>query len=149
MNIGAVCTREVATCRTTDTALDVAKLLRTRHVGDVFVLDEREDKRVLCGIVTDRDLVLAVIADEIDPASVFVSELMSAPLVVALESDGIELVLRRMRLHGVRRVPVTNALGELVGVASADDLLDAITTLLDDLRHIGTRQMLFEHKGRS
>ena len=149
MNAGSLCTREVVTCRAGDTALDAAKLLRARHVGDVLVVDERDGVRVLRGIVTDRDLVLAVIANEVDPASVFVADLMSEPLVVALETDGIDHVLRRMRLHGVRRVPVTNALGELVGVVSADDLLDAIATLLDDLRRIGIRQTLFEEKGRT
>lgn len=149
MNVGALCTREVVTCRRSDTALDAAKLIRQHHVGDLIVLDDSESRPSLCGIVTDRDLVVAVIANGVDPASVSVSEMMSAPLVVARESEGVDQVLRRMRLHGVRRVPVTNDRGDLVGIVSVDDLLDAIATLLDDLRRVSVRQTLFEQKGRA
>ena len=149
MKVGALCTREVVTCRARDTALDAAKLIRQHHVGDLIALDDREGQHALCGIVTDRDLVVAVMANGVDPASVFVSEVMSSPLVVACETDGVDQVLRRMRLHGVRRVPVTTDKGELVGIVSVDDLLDAVATLLDDLRRVSVRQTLFEKKGRA
>ena len=70
MRIDEICTREVVKCSRKTSALDLAQLMRSSHVGDIVVVDEPNGERVPVGIVTDCDLVVQVMALETDPAAV-------------------------------------------------------------------------------
>jgi CBS domain-containing protein len=129
--IGEVCMRDpvIATPETTITA--AAKLMRENHVGSVIVVDRIEDSlRLPLGIVTDRDLVVEVTATGLDPNTITVGDIMAPELVTILAGKDIASAVRYMRSKGVRRLPVVNEGGKLVGLASFDDVLE---TVVDDL----------------
>ncbi|OMT59053.1 CBS domain-containing protein [Burkholderia pseudomallei] len=148
MNAAEICTREVVACRRTDTVLDAAHLMRDRHVGDLIVVDDAGHAHAPVGMLTDRDIVLSLIAKDVDPAALFVGEIMSAPAAVVHEHDSLWTIAQRMRLMGVRRMPVVNADGALVGMVSVDDLLASVAALFDEIASISRRQIHFEEKAR-
>ncbi|MFZ0257534.1 MAG: CBS domain-containing protein [Gammaproteobacteria bacterium] len=85
------------------------------------------------GIITDRDLVVEVMATGVDFERVSVGDVMSFELMTAGENDGIWDTVHRMRSKGVRRIPVVDAQGALVGILSMDDPLDFLVEELSDL----------------
>jgi len=148
MNGAALCTREVATCDPQTSIVEAAARMRERHAGDLVVVREDKGVRVPLGVLTDRDIVLAVVSPDAAAGKLFAGDVMSAPAVVAQGEDDIWLLARRMRLHGVRRLPVVGEDGGLIGIVSLDDLLHAAANLLDELRLIAARQQHFEEKRR-
>lgn len=77
MPIGEICNREVVIVRKEDSILEAAKLMREYHVGDVVVVDDREGRVIPLGILTDRDIVVELIAKEVPLDSVSVQDVMS------------------------------------------------------------------------
>lgn len=135
MNVGAICSREVVTARLADGLGMAAKIMRERHVGCLVVVEPdaaSKDLKVV-GVLTDRDIVTTVIAKEADPRTLTVGDVMTrAPLLVA-ESQRLGTALKHMRDVGVRRVPVVGGRGELVGLLSLDDVLEAFAVELTDV----------------
>jgi CBS domain-containing protein len=123
-----VCTANVVCCGRQTTALQAASLMRHKHVGDVVVVDDPEDDGVPLGIITDRDLVIEVLGNGLDPAKTTVGSLMRTPVVIAHESEDTAQVIERMRTHGVRRLPVVAHEGEVVGIITLNDLLRVFVT---------------------
>lgn len=114
-----VVVRRAVTARPDETVLCAAQRMRDEHVGDLVIL---EDERP-AGIVTDRDLVVRVLAAEGDPSSLRLEEVMTrAPATVSEDSDVLE-VLETMRSTGARRMPVLGADGALMGILALDDVL--------------------------
>lgn len=148
MRAGEICVRQVATIEPRASIVDAAKEMRERHVGDLIVVDRDDGRDVPMGVVTDRDVVLCVVAQELDPARLEVSDVMERELVTALETEEIADVLRRMRKHGVRRVPVVDAMGTLVGVFSLDDALLEACDELVDISAVSRDQMRREYARR-
>ena len=122
--------------------------MRRYHVGDLVVVDEVQGRRVPVGMVTDRDLVVEVIAREQPFASCTVSAVMSATVVCVPETAGVIEAIQLMRSHGVRRVPVVDAGGALVGILAADDLLDLLAEELSALARIAPRGQEREVRAR-
>ena len=89
MPIGEICNRDVIISHREDTVADAAKLMREHHVGDVVVVDERDGLRFPVGIVTDRDLVVEIMATELDQKVITVGDIMLEELVTVKESVGI------------------------------------------------------------
>jgi CBS domain-containing protein len=144
MRIGDVSTREVVQCSRKTTALELAQIMRSSHVGDVVVVDQPDGHKVPVGIVTDRDLAVKVMARETDPAAVTAGELMGAQLVTTGEQDDIYEVVELMRFKGVRRVPVVDEQGGLAGIVSLDDLLNVIGGELTLLGRVISRERFQE-----
>ena len=123
---------------------DAARLMRDKHVGDVVVVDDPQDERIPLGLVTDRDIVVGVLAQGLDPAGTTVMSIMRKPVVIASETEDSADVLTRMRTNGVRRLPVVNGRGGLVGIVTLDDLLglivDEATSLLQVVNRGQTRE---------
>ena len=133
MGLGEICNR-VVVVTTRDTRLDeAARLMREHHVGSLVVVDETGRGRKPVGILTDRDIVIEVVAAGVPPETVTVGEVTGAELVTARESDEPWDTIRRMRAKGVRRVPVVTGDGILVGIITVDDLLETIAEQLDGL----------------
>jgi CBS domain-containing protein len=118
-----MCTPNVVCCGAQTTVLEAARLMRQKHVGDVVVVDDPHEDGVPLGIVTDRDLVLEVLGNGLDPAKTPLGSLMRTPVIIAHESEDTSQVIERMRTHGVRRLPVVGHEGETVGIVTLDDLM--------------------------
>jgi predicted transcriptional regulator len=89
MRVGDVCTRSVVHCSRNASALEVAKMMRDDNIGNVVVVDDRDGQKVPIGVVTDRDIVVQLVAKEIDPGDIMVTDLMARELFVALEEEDI------------------------------------------------------------
>ena len=126
MPISEVCNREVVVIQRDTTIAEAAKLMRQHHVGDVLVVEERGGMRVPLGIVTDRDLVVEIMAPELDPAVITVGDIMLPELVTVKEHAGLFEAIQYMRAKGVRRLPVVTDSGGLVGILTLDDLLELL-----------------------
>ena len=148
MPVGEICNREVVVAERPTTIVEAARLMRRYHVGDLVVVDEVQGRRVPVGMVTDRDLVVEVIAREQPFASCTVSAVMSATVVCVPETAGVIEAIQLMRSHGVRRVPVVDAGGALVGILAADDLLDLLAEELSALARIAPRGQEREVRSR-
>jgi CBS domain-containing protein len=126
MSVGQICNRDTVIVHKEESIVDAAKLMREFHVGSVIVVEDAEGGVKPVGILTDRDLVVEILAAELDPNAVSVADIMSFELVTAHEADGLWDTLQRMRAKGVRRMPVVNAEGLLTGILSSDDLLELL-----------------------
>ncbi len=126
MRIGDICTSDVVCCAPDTTALEAARLMRSRHVGDVVVVTDVEKERVPVGVVTDRDLAIEVLGNGREAAIMPLSSLVRSPVVIAADYEDVHAALERMRAHGVRRMPVVDDRGALVGIVTLDDLLGAL-----------------------
>ncbi len=124
MNAGELCIREVQTASPDDTAESAAWRMREGHVGDLVVIDARNGRNIPIGIVTDRDLVLKVLAVGRQPAEVTLEQIMGRVLVTVDERTEISAVLDAMKENGVRRMPVINVEGSLVGILTYDDMVE-------------------------
>jgi CBS domain-containing protein len=140
MRVGEVCNREVVVTDKNATLVETAKLMRSQHVGDVVVVEERPDGIYPVGILTDRDIVVELIADEVDLAAVSVGDVMTFELVTASEADDLFDTIKRMRNKGIRRLPVVAGNGTLVGILTVDDLIDLVAEQLTDLVKLITHE---------
>lgn len=111
--------RTMVTAALDDTVYAVACRMRDQHVGCVVVV--RDGHPV--GMLTDRDIVLRVVAEGLEPRTVLVSSIVTYDAVTVLRTDGFETVMRTMREHGVRRVPIVDEAGQITGIVTADDLM--------------------------
>ncbi|HEX7440753.1 MAG TPA: CBS domain-containing protein [Caldimonas sp.] len=148
MHIGEICTRSVVTCRRDASAPEIAQLMRDRHVGDVIVVDEHEGQLTPVGIVTDRDLVVQVMAQRLDPELLRAAELIAADLVTAAESEGVYDAIWHMRSKGLRRLPVVDAHNHLRGVLTADDVTAFLAEELTEVARIAPYQIKREEATR-
>lgn len=149
MSIGEICNRDTIFTTRASSIGDAARLMREHHVGDLVVAEDKNGRRVPVGILTDRDLVVEILAKGVDMNAVNVGDIMSNELVTAREGDGIYETLQHMRAKGVRRVPVVDAGGGLVGIVSADDLLDLLADELTALARLVSREQARERTRRT
>jgi CBS domain-containing protein len=127
MGVGEICSREVVFARRSESVAQAARLMRQHHVGSVVVADERNGRFYPAGIITDRDIALGVVALGQDPEKRSIEAAMPAELVCVRETDGLGRAVALMRAQGVRRLPVIDAAGALVGILSADDALEILS----------------------
>ena len=146
MPIGEFCNREVVFATRETSIPEAAQLMRQYHVGDLVVVDEVNGKRVPVGIVTDRDIVIEIIAQSLDINAFSVGDIMSPQLVSVQEKEGVFETIRHMRVNGIRRIPVVNQEGGLEGIVSADDILDLLAEEMAELAKVAPREQAREVK---
>jgi CBS domain-containing protein len=122
-----------------DRAYQAARAMADNHIGAVLVSDEQR----LSGIVTDRDLALAVLGGDLDPKITPLSEVMSEDVVACDAGAKLSDAVRLMREHGIRRIPITEN-GRPVGLITFDDLVVDGSVAADDLRAIVEAQLEVE-----
>jgi len=127
-----VCRRDVVTCPPTMCLIDAAQIMRERNITSVVV----SEKDAPIGIVTDRDLRNKVVAPGVDPSTLQVSEVMSAPLILVREDDFVFEALYRMSRYRIHRVVVIDENDSLCGIISNSDVLRLQTR--------SPQQMLYE-----
>lgn len=133
MSVGEVCNREVVYVGPDASVGEAARLMREFHVGDLVVADDGQESLRPIGIVTDRDIVVEVVAEDVPCDQVVVKDIMATNLLTAAADDDLLDTVRRMRERGVRRVPVVDRGGALVGIVAVDDLVDLLS---EQLGHI-------------
>ena len=116
-----VMTKELVHATPKDTVSHVAQLMKMEDIGPVLIVDNEESRR-LVGIVTDRDLVLKVIAEGQDPKTTRVEEVMSKKLVTCRADDDVENAMKAMAQYQLRRIPVVEDDNRLVGIISQADI---------------------------
>ena len=125
MNTGQLCSRKPITVRRSDELIRAAQLMREKHIGYLVVVDSdgADEPARPVGVLTDRDIVIAVVARATDPRELQVGDVMTQPPVTIGVSEPVGKALREMRRIGVRRLPVVGKRGELIGVVALDDVL--------------------------
>lgn len=132
MELSALVTKDLEITEPDATVTAAAKRM---EVGNVGMLPVVEEKKVV-GLLTDRDIVVRVVARERNPALTRVKDIMTTAIVTCPLESGVEEAARRMKEHRVRRLIVTDASGEFVGVVSMGDLAKADQTrLAGDVLH--------------
>ncbi|HEX7435613.1 MAG TPA: CBS domain-containing protein [Caldimonas sp.] len=126
MSLARICQRAFVTIDASATLRDVATLMQAQQVGALVVTVEAGGRRQAVGVLTDRDLVIEVLARDLDPAEVKAGQLARHPLAAMPGTAGIAEAVAVMRETGVRRLLVTEPEGQIAGVVSADDLLEAL-----------------------
>lgn len=123
MSIKDLCNRELVTVGRDDTIFKAAELMRQNHVGDVLVVEKKNDTTVALGIVTDRDVVVEIVAPGLDPKVITVGDIMLPHLACIEEDRGVFDAIKLMTSKGIRRLPVVDNNGSLIGILTLDDLL--------------------------
>jgi CBS domain-containing protein len=142
MNIGEICSRTVVVAETGMPVQQAAKLMRDQHVGALVVIEGGAVASRPIGIVTDRDLVVDIMAPGLDPDAITVGDIMVLDLDFATvkEDTGVFEAIQYMRSKGVRRLPVVSDDGALVGIVTLDDLLMLLAEELDTLARLVVRE---------
>jgi CBS domain-containing protein len=150
MNVGDLCQRNLVTVRPFEELLNAARLMREGHVGYVVVVEPAfaEGTFQPIGVLTDRDLVVSVLAREADPRTLRVEDVMTRAPVVAQHDDSLASALEQMRRIGVRRLPVVDDRGQLIGVLSLDDVIYSLVGQLQDVAGSIRSEQLIEHSLR-
>ena len=148
MLVSEFCNREVVIVDRATTILEAAKLMRSEHVGDLVVTDNRNGRQVPVGILTDRDIVVELLAEEIELDKVSVGDAMSYELLSVKEQDGLLETIEKMRDRGVRRLPVVDDAGALVGIVTVDDLMELVAEQLTDLVRLVGNELVRERARR-
>ena len=149
MRLKRIAQPHVAVTTPQETVVEAARRMRALHVGDLVVVEERDDRRWPVGIVTDRDIVVAVIADATAHLPTLrVGDIMATPVVTVFEDDDLTDALRTMRRMGVRRLPVRAADGSLAGIVTLDDIIDFLSATLREATSIVSRQQAIERVTR-
>lgn len=149
MRIRDLCTKRVVTISPDASVLDAARLMREHHVGDVVVTTRTGDLEKPLGLLTDRDLVVRVLAEGFETLSKLQMQdlLVGAAITAPIDSD-LDDVLQRMRDKGIRRMPLVGAQGELLAIVAYDDLVEAIAERVRDLAEVLINERVNEQKHR-
>ena len=139
MKVGDSCTRDVVTCVANTSLAEVARRMRDRHVGAVVVLDDEQRRRPI-GVVTDRDIVIEIVATGLDADTITAGDVMLDGLVTVDEDSGPLEAAQLMRSRGVRRLPVVDRSGALAGIITLDDLVHLLAGEMGHLARLIERQ---------
>lgn len=126
MKVDTVLTPAVVRIERSATLAEAAGMMRDRHVGALLVTDDIPHTQRLVGIVTDRDIVLKGVAEDLAPRAASVSQVMTAGTASVPLGAPLSDALATMRSHGIRRLLVTQHDGRLAGIVSLDDIVDAL-----------------------
>lgn len=147
--IGELCNREVVVVTRDTPVTEAARLMRQHHVGTVVIVEQANgNRRLPLGIVTDRDIVVEIVATELDPRTLTVGDITVRELVTARESEGLLETMEIMRYKGVRRLPIVDDEGRLVGIVAIDDLLEVLAEELMELTKVVVREQAHEAQTR-
>jgi CBS domain-containing protein len=124
VNVGQICQRKVVTIGASEGLVTAARLMREMHIGYLIVIEPTaQGERTPVGVLTDRDIVVAVVAQDADPRVLTVGDVMTRNPKTVLLDDCLTDALAQMQSIGVRRLPVLGPHAQLAGVLSLDDIL--------------------------
>ncbi len=121
MKCNEVMTKKTVCCLPNDMVSKVAQLMKSENVGSIPIIED-EQTRKLVGIVTDRDLTLKIVAEELNAKSTKVADVMIREVITCLAGDDIQKALDTMARHKVRRLPVVGKGNKIVGIIAQADV---------------------------
>jgi signal-transduction protein with cAMP-binding, CBS, and nucleotidyltransferase domain len=119
MSLNALMSKDITSLPATATVVDAAKFMTDMNVGSVIIMKGGAPS----GILTDRDIATKVLAQGKNPLTTKIEEIMISPAVTVTHEQGIFDVTKLFSTHRVRRLPVVDKNGKLVGVIALDDVL--------------------------
>lgn len=149
MTVGEICNREVVVIQRDGSVQEAARLMRQHHVGALVVVDKPGNRVVPVGIITDRDLVVEVMATELDKKVITVGDIMLQELFSVKENTAAHEAINFMRRKTIRRLPIINDAGELVGILTMDDVLEILSEEMLDLAKLIRWEQKKEERHRS
>lgn len=149
-DVGRMCQRQVITIDADADIAAAARLMREKHVGYLVVTEPATagGMRKVLGVLTDRDIVVSVVALGVEPRSLKVDDVMTRNPLLVSESSSIDAALCFMRDVGVRRVPVVGNAGELTGVLALDDVLERMAQQLTSVAALIRSEQRMERVAR-
>jgi CBS domain-containing protein len=135
MNVGEICTQEVVMADRANTLQQAAAQMREHHVGALLVVGSSGDGMQAVGIVTDRDIVIEAVARGLDMRLTEIGRLAEGKLATVRAGATLDQAITLMKERGVRRLLVSADDGQLYGIVSLDDLLDALSHEMAELAH--------------
>lgn len=149
MRISECCNRDVVVTGRDTGVIEAARLMRRHHVGSLVVVESEAGRNRPVGIVTDRDLVVEVLAQEALTAELRVDDVMSGELVTVREDALLWEALDRMRTLGIRRMPVIGEDGALVGILTLDDVIELLAEAIGSVAALIKHEIGAERRVRS
>lgn len=142
MTAGELCVRDVVTATANETATDAARRMAAFHVGDLIIVEDRPGRLPRpIGVITDRDLVVKVLArpDRV-PSSTKIADVMNDDLVTVDETQDVERVIEKMRENAIRRIPVVDETDGLQGILTIDDVVGWMRDQIEEATRVLERQ---------
>lgn len=140
MSIGTICKCDVVTITKDASIQEAAQLMKENNIGDVIVVETQEKLDKPIGIVTDRDIIIDVVADKKNAENIQVGDVMSENLLVLNNNQSIEDALKMMQEKGVRRAPIVSNEQKIVGIATFDDLFKLLVGEINSLAKLIEKQ---------
>lgn len=140
MSIGELCVRQVVCAPGNLSVRQAASLMREHHIGALIISETVQGRLQPTGVVTDRDIVVGVVAKGLDADMLTVGEIAARDLVTVHACDSVTDTAELMRVKGVRRLPVVDDQGTLVGIVTADDLLGVLAAGMGSLAKMINRE---------
>jgi CBS domain-containing protein len=146
-NLKELCNRHVVHITANASVLEAAQLMREKHVGDVVVVNGDHGVLRPIGMLTDRDIVTLVVGEDVDAETVKVGDVMAHNPRVIHQREEFSTAIERMSEAGVRRLPIVDERGSLVGIVTADDLHQVLSRMQNQLASISSQQIVHEVTG--
>jgi CBS domain-containing protein len=121
MKCSEIMTEDPVCCLPDDSVMKAAQLMKRENVGSIPIVKDYSTN-MLIGIVTDRDLALSVIAEGLDVTTTIVDDVMTNSVIACRTDDDIEIALDMMEEHQIRRLPIIEEHGRIVGIISQADI---------------------------
>jgi CBS domain-containing protein len=149
MSAGEYCNRDVVVVAKADTVQEAINLMRQYHVGSVVVVEETGDKPRPVGILTDRDILIEILAEDVELDAVTIGDVMSYELVTVKDDSPLLDAVSIMKDKGVRRLPVVNDTGGLEGILSVDVVIELLAEELSNIAKLISNEQRQEQVKRS
>jgi CBS domain-containing protein len=148
MQVHDICTHRVVSISPAASVTEAAGAMRKQHVGMLVVVEQPNGERIPVGVLTDRDIVVEVVAPGAPCAQLRVDQVMTRDPAVCSHDEQLLDAVARMRLRGIRRLPVLNGKGGLCGLLSLDDIYGALGVYLQEMSRALTHSQAREMESR-
>ena len=148
MKVGDLCNRDCISAGKDIDVVEAAMLMRKHHVGTLIVTEQDDQGEKPVGIITDRDIVIEIMAKDQDPHDFVLADVMTDNPFKANEDDNLHDTIESMQLEGIRRLPVVDKEGYLTGVLAVDDILGEMAVQMGGLVQLFKRELATEEMFR-
>lgn len=127
MFVGQYCDKKISTLTQDSSILDAAKVMRKNHVGEVIIVENKMGNTIPVGLITDRDIVVEILAMEIDIETINLGSVMCIELITVNYDSSLNKALEIMQHYGIRRAPVVGNDGGLIGIINIEAVIKVVS----------------------